>query len=335
MSTGYLINNRDLDETFESFPIEVAEQYGVSLSILSTEENRFQINGQTMRDYLGVVFPTSAGDHIGGYNECNAYRINGSPIDVALKGCRPIGIPLTRLGAGEHYLNRIDNQTWLSSYPNSTDGIRLEYDPKCLHVEVLGGGGGGAGSGSTYASAGGGGGGYCYATIEIPDGGYIELVVGEKGLGGEAKIEGHNGGDSYILDQYGNEICRACGGLGGSTNGDAAGLGGIANGGFVNVNGGAGGKKDTNGYGVGQFFVELDKPEHTEWERGSTSGGTSKGTSYGGGGGASAFSNGANGDTNTTPSPAEYGAGGAGAGFKVFTTSNGGDGGEGFINLYY
>lgn len=221
----------------------------------------------------------------------------------------------------------------MSSYEAS--GTRLEYDPICLHVELIGGGGGGAGSGSTYASAGGGGGAYCYTTIEIPDEGYIKLVVGEKGLGGDAKASGHDGGDSYIEDQFGNEICRACGGLGGSTNGEAAGLGGVARNGIINVNGGAGGKKDTNGHGVGQFFVELDKPEYETWERGTTQGGSSKGTSYGGGGGGSAFSNGANGDTNTTPTSADYGAGGAGAGFKVFTTSNGGDGGEGFINLYY
>jgi len=335
MSTSYKINNKDIEEIFESFPTEIVQQYNVTPSVLSDGSNKLLVYGVPLSDYFGKTFPTSADGHIGGYNECIAYKFNGYPIDIALKGRRPIGIPLTRLGSGTHYLNRIDNQTWLSMYPNEASGTRLEYDPICLHVELIGGGGGGAGSGSTYASAGGGGGAYCYTTIEMPEEGYLELVVGEKGLGGEAKTNGYNGGDSYIQDQYGNEICRACGGLGGSTNGDAAGLGGVARNGIININGGAGGKKDTNGYGVGQFFVELDKPEYGTWERGTTQGGSSKGTSYGGGGGGSAFSNGANGDTNTTPVAAEYGAGGAGAGFKLFSTSNGGDGGEGFINLYY
>ena len=329
------IRNRDIDEIYESFPIDIVEQYSVTPSAFSDDINPYRCSGASMKDAFGVIFPTSASGHAGGDNECGTYRICGNPINVALKGCRPIGIPLVRLGPGTHYLNRIDGQTWLSSYPNQASGTRLEYDPKYLHVEVLGGGGGGAGSATMYASAGGGGGGYCYTTIEIPDFSYVKLCVGEKGVGGAERTNGTTGGDSYILDCYGNEVCRACGGACGGINAEDGGQGGVATGGIVNINGGFGGKKEKDGESIGQVIVNLDKPENDFWERGNTNGGHSNGNNYGGGGGASAFSNGADADSNTTPSAAQYGAGGAGAGFKILTASNGGDGGEGFINLYY
>ena len=335
MSTGYRINHQDIDELYESFPVEIAEQYNVTSSAFSDDmAHHYLTQGMTFKNGPRIIFPTSADGHLGGYNESN-YRINNTPINVALKGCRPIGIPLVRLGPGTHYLNRRDGQTWLSSYPNQASGTRVEYDPKYLHVEVLGGGGGGGGSATMYASAGGGGGGYCYTTIEIPDFSYVKLCVGEKGDGGAERTNGTTGGDSYILDCFGYELCRACGGAGGGINAEDGGQGGVASGGIVNVNGGAGGKKEKNGTGVAQIIVNLDKPEYDYWERGSTSGGNSSGNNYGGGGGASAFSNGADANSNTTPSAAQYGAGGAGAGFKILNASNGGDGGEGFINLYY
>lgn len=335
MSTGYKINKRDIEEIFESFPIDIAEQYHVTMSEFSGASNKFLKEKSSIKINLGRVFPTSAGTYLGGHNKCMFYRVNGDPIDIALKGCRPIGIPLVRLGPGIHYVNRIHEQTWISSLPDSASGTRLEYDPRYFHAEVLGGGGGGGGSATMYASAGGGGGGYCYTTVKIPDNSHICLVVGEKGAGGDARGTGKNGGDSYILDCNGNELCRACGGQGGGTNNDNGGQGGNALGGIVNLGGALGGKKENNGWSIPTRSVALDKPEGDSWERGNTSGGRSNGNNYGGGGGASAFSNGADGNSNTTPSPAQFGAGGAGAGFKALAASNGGDGGEGFINLYY
>lgn len=334
MSTGFRINNQELYEIYENFPADIAELYNVTPSAFSNEENRFLKCEMSLIDSHGIIFPTSANENCGGYNESN-YRVNSVPIDVALKGCRPIGIPLVRLESGTHYINRIGNETWLSVLPNSASGTRLEYDPKYLHIEALGGGGGGGGSATMYASAGGGGGGYCYLSVAIPEESYITLVVGEKGRGGDARTKGNNGGDSKVLDYYGNVLCCACGGSGGGINAEDGGKGGESYGGLTNIYGGAGGKKENNGQNVSDVSFLIDKPENERWIRGDNSGGISRGNNFGGGGGACAFNQGANADSNTTPNAASFGGGGAGAGFKVLTASNGGDGGNGFINIYY
>ncbi len=334
MNTGYKINGVDIEQLFESFPIEIAQEYGVTDSLLTASEY-FKKNNISLKQAINKVFPTSSGNCIGGSNVDAHYKVLGSPIDISLKGCRPIGIPIARLEVGTHYVNRVNGVTWLSSSPNSATGIKLEYNPKYLHVELLGGGGGGAGSSSVYASSGGGGGGYCYTTLVIPDNSFVKLIVGAKGNGGNARENGYNGGDSKIELADGSVLCIAMGGQGGKINNDGLGEAGRATGGIVNISGGNGGLKENYGSGIEKTIVNLNKPESTYWIRGGTSGGSSLGNNFGGGGGASAFSNGANANSNTTPAAAEYGAGGAGAGFKAVTASLGGDGGNGLINLYY
>lgn len=335
MKSGYKINNVDIDEIFESFPLDIAATYGVTDSKFSDNSGRFKKNGQPLKIAKDKTFPTSADDFLGGANALDKIKVMGHPIDIALKGCRPIGIPVARVTPGTHYVNRINGLTWLSSLPNSATGTQLEYNPKFLHAEVLGGGGGGAGSASLYASAGGGGGGYCYATLSLPENSYIQLIVGAKGYGGNARENGSSGGVSKILRSDGSEICSASGGNGGAINNGDGGWYGSATGGIVNINGGQGGSKEHNGQSVAETSVVLSKPEQTVWNRGGTSGGISNGNNFGGGGGASAFANGAAANSNTTPAAAGYGAGGAGAGFKAVTASAGGDGGDGLINLYY
>ena len=335
MDTGFKILNKDLEALYESFPNEIAVTYGVTDSKFTDNGNKFKKEGRPIKEVIEKTIPTSAGANTGGSYKISAYKTEGQPIDVALKGCRPIGIPIARLTPGTHYINRLDSETWLSSLPNSATGIKLEYNPKYLHVELLGGGGGGGGSATFYASAGGGSGGYCYKTISIPENSYLQFVVGEKGFGGNAREKGANGGTSKILNADGFEICSAAGGNGGDINNSDGGWFGSATGGLVNISGAQGGAKENNGSGLSQLTVTLDKPEQTIWIRGGTNGGISNGNNFGGGGGASVFSNGAAGNTNTTPEAAGYGAGGAGAGFKAATASKGGDGGEGLINLYY
>lgn len=335
MSTGYKINGIDIDELFESFPKEFVALYGVNSSRFTDQQALFKINGLPISEATGKIFPTSAGNSIGGLNYTSAYKINGAPIDVALKGCRPIGIHLADLTPGVYFLNRINGQTWVSSVKNSASGNRLQYDPKYMHIEVVGGGGGGGGSAALYASAGGGGGGYCYASIAIPENSFLQFVVGNGGQGGDARNAGANGGESKILASDGTVICQASGGTGGGVNNESGGQGGSAFGGKINISGGLGGSKEHGGGNVSQFNVILDKPEGTIWSRGGFAGGSSRGNNYGGGGGASAFSQGVDANTETTPAGGSYGAGGAGAGFKAATSSRGGNGGDGLIKLYY
>lgn len=334
MSTGYQIKNVDIDEIYESFSINIANKYGVTECKL-TSNNKIRKNNNGLKDSIGKIFVTSSGTNIGGNNSLGAIKVGGNPVNIALQGCRPIGIPIAQLSPGIHYLNRIDNTTWLSSKPNSATGIKLEYNPKYIHAEVLGAGGGGGGSSAVYASSGGGGGGYCYIALSIPDNSFLQLIVGTKGNGGNPKERGNDGKASMILNANGSEICYAGGGYGGDINNASGGYFGESRGGLINLNGAHGGAKEISGESISESIIRLDKPETTTWLRGNTHGGKSLGNNYGGGGGASVFSNGANADSNTTPLSAGFGAGGAGAGFKAITSSKGGDGGDGLINLYY
>lgn len=81
MSTGFRINNQELYEIYENFPADIAELYNVTPSAFSNEENRFLKCEMSLIDSHGIIFPTSANENCGGYNESN-YRVNSVPIDV-------------------------------------------------------------------------------------------------------------------------------------------------------------------------------------------------------------------------------------------------------------
>ena len=335
MDSGFKINGNTIESQFECFPKDIAAEYGVTDSAFTSNQGKFKKRGVSLKEYIGMTIPTSAGTNIGSNNKTEAFKLNKQPIDVAIKGCRPIGIPIARIAPGTHYLNRVNGETWLSSLPDSASGIRLEYCPKYLHVELIGGGGGGGGTGVACASVGGGEGGYCYISIEVPENSHLQLIVGAKGKGSNGKGAGNAGGISEILNADGNRICAAFGGGGGGYNTEPGGSAGSAVGGIVNISGGQGGNKEMNGAGVPQSVVMLDKPEQTIWTRGGTKGGVSNGNNYGGAGGASVFSDGAPGNSRETPMPAVgYGNGGAGGGYSAKIV-DGGDGGDGLINLYY
>lgn len=333
---SYKINNVDIDEIFESFTASEQTAYGVTDSKFSDGSGRFKQNGADLKAALGKTFPTSAGSYIGGANSTTDYIAAGAAIDVARKGCRPIGILRSTLGVGTWYINRVNGQTWVSSSPNSASGTRIDHDPKFIFLELQGGGGGGAGSGLTGCSGGGGAGGYCFVAVEIPDGSYLRVVVGTGGAAGGDDANGSAGGATTLYDASGNVIAQANGGNGGNRRSNNTAAGGTANGGSVNVSGGYGGGKEDAGGAVSAFTVTLPKPEQTQWTRGGFSGGSSNGNNYGGGGGASVFAAGANGDSRTTPSAAgTLGSGGAGAGFTAFQQSAGTAGGDGLARMYY
>lgn len=337
MVSGYKLNGQDIDTLFESFSLDEQSQYGVTDSQLTVENGRFKKAGQPLRTALNATFPTSAGNYIGGSNSTDKYKVSGQPIDVALKGRRPIGIPLAELTPGTYYLNRVNGQTWLSTSANSATGTRLSHDPQVVFIELQAGGGGGAGSGLTYAAAGGGAGGYAFTVAEIPENSYLRIEVGAKGTGGGGGSDGNNGGSTILYNASGTAIvtCTGGGGPTSKTNADG-GSSGNASGGIVNINGGSGGKKEHGGDTINSFTITLPKPEQTQWSRGGYTGGTSSGNNYGGGGAASVMSAGANADSRTTPSAsAGYGAGGAGAGYTAFRESSGGDGGDGIVKIYY
>lgn len=215
MDTGYNIQDKDIGTLFESFPNDIAQTYGVADSMFTDNQSRFKKGGRPMKEAMGKTIPTSAGAYIGGSDQTSAFKVEGQPIDVALKGCRPIGIPIARLTPGTHYVNRVNGETWLSSLPDSATGTKLEYNPKYLHIEFLGGGGGGGGTGIACASAGGGGGGYCYTALAIPENSHLMFIVGAKGNGSVGRGSGSEGGTSKALSADGTELCSAYGGGGG------------------------------------------------------------------------------------------------------------------------
>lgn len=333
---AFQINSTDIFDTFESFTLSEQSSYGVTDSKFTDGSGRFKRGNVDLKAATNSTIPTSAGTYIGGSNSTFSYTANGQAIDVALKGCRPIGIPLAEVGPGTYYLNRTNNQTWLSSSPNSASGTQLSHNPKFVFLELQAGGGGGAGSGLTGCSGGGGAGGYCFVAVEIPDGSYLRVVVGAGGAAGGNDANGSAGGATTLYDASGSVIAQANGGNGGNRRSDNTAAGGTASGGSVNVSGGYGGGKEDAGGAVSAFTVTLPKPEQTQWTRGGFSGGSSNGNNYGGAGGASVFAAGANGDSRTTPSAAgTLGSGGAGAGYQAFQQNAGTAGGDGVAKIYY
>lgn len=333
---AFQINDTDIFDIFESFTLSEQSSYGVTDSKFTDGSGRFKQGNVDLKTATNSTIPTSAGTYIGGSNSTSSYTANGQAIDVALKGCRPIGIPLAEVGPGTYYLNRINNQTWLSSSPNSASGTQLSHNPKFVFLELQAGGGGGAGSGLTGCSGGGGAGGYCFVAVEIPDGSYLRVVVGAGGAAGGNDANGSAGGATTLYDASGSIIAQANGGNGGNRRSDNTAAGGTASGGSVNVSGGYGGGKEDAGGAVSAFTVTLPKPEQTQWTRGGFSGGSSNGNNYGGGGGASVFAAGANADSRTTPSAAgTLGSGGAGAGYQAFQQHAGTAGGDGVAKIYY
>ena len=335
MSTNYKIKNQDIDTIYETFDTSVANTYGVTDSKF-TGTSLFKKGGADLKTAIGKVIPTSSGNHLGGSNNCQNYTVNGVPIDVALKGCRPIGILLHEINSnGTYYLNRVNGQTWLSNSANSASGTHLNYDPKYVFIELQGGGGSGAGSGLSHCSGGGGAGGYVMAGVQIPENSYLQIIVGAGAARGEAGSAGHAGGASQIKNSSGTVLAQADGGgAGKESNGGRADGGGFSGG--IGIKGGYGGKKEENGGNVSSTTINLDKPETSSFNRGGFNGGAGSGNDHGGGGGASAFANGANGGKKLKPdNDGTKGSGGGGGGFKLFNRNPGSAGGCGLAKIYY
>lgn len=346
---GYRINGVDISQIFEqrngsddgmAFGSELRKSHSLFTSADYFRRNekdlRYTITGSANYPEYGII-PKSAGqEYLGGANTTSAFRVNGAPIDVALKGCRPCDDNIIGSDSpGTVYINRINGQTWFSEQPNSASGYRLDHDPRYVFVELQGGGGGGAGGSALYASSGGAGGGYCFKAVALPENSYIRVEIGAGGNGGAAGTgnNGGTGGNTICYDSAGGFIARAYGGYGGAHNNDYTVEGGTALDGDVNVSGGNGGTKESAGASVAQFTVTFSTPEQQTKTRGGYSGGTSPGNNHGGGGGASAFANGGNGDRDN-PTAGRLGSGGGGGGYRLAGTA-GASGGDGFVRIYY
>lgn len=364
MPINYKINGQDIENVLEIFQ----DSENVSL----TESNFTNYSGikkgsVVLGNAINGLIPTSAGSGwLGGSNTCN-YKVNGTPIDCALKGKRPSGKILLATINGivgntnvVKYLNRVNGQTWLSDSPNSATGTRLSHDPKCVFILMSGGGGSGSTipSGAYRRRGGGSGAGAVYYPAEIPENGYLQISVG---FGGQAKAiksapPGNEGGDTTLTSSTQGLLATAGHGHGGGNPNyyvepsgasqiDRSGiLGGIAtihvstnftDSNATSVQGGYSGG-GSNGHGASQEIPEYTlnhcNPERIEFKLGGYPS-TGNKDLCGGFGGNSWFGQGGNAvyskQGNDAMGP---GAGGASTGDNDYAAGNGG---PGICYIYY
>lgn len=144
MESGYKVWGQDIGNLLEFFTIDEQNTYTVVDSRFTNGNGAYKKGGVDLKTAISGTFPASAGaDYPGGYNLLSSYKTNGAPMDVALKGCRPIGIPLKDVGAGSYVIYRSGDKTYFVSGNQPTGGEELPHSPqyvflnyKVLEVEV-------------------------------------------------------------------------------------------------------------------------------------------------------------------------------------------------------
>ena len=360
MNTGYKVHGQDISSLLEFFTNEELSGFTVISSRLTNGNDNFKKNNIDLKTSLSGIFPTSAGsDYPGGYNLLPSYKTNGEAIDVALKGCRPIGIPLKDVGAGSYVIYRSGDKTYFASGDQPTGGEELAHNPQYVFFELQGPGGGGGGTQDLYSGSGGASGAYMFGCLKISNPVYI--TVGQGGRGGNGVSvgkgeDGQTGNASTIQTQYNGVTYTLTAGPGtggeGGNNGNKGGTAGTCS--FTpqliddveqykiigQYSGSPGSSRRTPASernGKEAIYNHWLKPEGGSFTRPGGSGGRSKDEpGNGGGGGASVFGDGANGAfQNNGITPTAYGAGGSGGGNYIARKYDGGKGADGRFIIYY
>lgn len=360
MESGYKNRGQDIGNLLEFFTIDEQNTYTVVDSRFTNGNGKYKKGGVDLKTAIGGTFPTSAGaDYPGGYNLLPPYKTNGAPIDVALKGCRPIGIPLKDVGAGSYVIYRSGDKTYFVSGNQPSGGEELAHNPQYVFFELQGPGGGGGGTQNLYSGSGGASGAYMFGCLKISSPVYI--TVGQGGRGGTGVAlgkgeDGQTGTASIIQMQYEGITYTLTAGSGtggeGGNNGNNGGTAGVCS--FTpqlidNVEqykiigqypGSPGSSRRTPASeqnGKEAIYNHWLKPEGGSFTRPGGNGGYSNDTAgYGGGGGASVFGDGGGGGYQHDGYLSEaYGAGGGGGGNYVGRKYDGGAGTDGRFILYY
>lgn len=344
--------NVKTDRAMETFPLSDIENIAVTSSKYTDPNIKaYSVQNQNLKDFYKFIIPTSAGEtHIGGANASSEYKIKGEPVDVALVGCRPIGILLKELATpGNYIVYRKNNQTFITTESTPTGGelLNLTYQPKYLFFEFVGGGGGGGGSDWFDGGQGGGGAAYIFnaCSCENP----IYLTVGAGGAGGGGGDEGHGQtGSASILKTTYDGIDYTFTATGGDWGKAATSSTGLDVSPTVTpenpwtdkvrllatAKGAHGGGKNESGGSVDTFTCVFDTPEQTSFNRGAAGGTCEKSKDCGGGGGACAFTAGAYAPYRSTVAGTR-GAGASGAGHQAAKDHSGARGGDGVLYIYY
>lgn len=360
MDSGYKLWGQDLGELLEFFSNSEQSTYGVTNSNLTDGNTFYKKGGADLKTAMGGTFPSSAGtNYPGGYNTIPSYKVSGVAVDAALKGCRPIGIPLKDVGAGSYVLYRSNDKTYFATGTSASGGTELNHSPQYVFFELQGAGGGGGGTQNLYSAGGGGSGAYMFGCLKIESPVYITVGSGGRGGNGVATgkgEDGQTGTNSTIQTQYSGTTYTltagaATGGEGGN-NGDKGGSAGTCSFSPSQLNnveqykviaqysGSPGASRRTaasSANGKSSITNTWLKPEGGSFTRPGGSGGYGQDRAgQGGGGGASYFGNGADGAYQGNGSAASsYGAGGGGGGNHVGRKYDGGAGADGRLILYY
>lgn len=354
--SNYKVSGKDIEDLLEIF--HTSEN--ITLTHSSFNSSNIKKNSEQLETYLNGYIPTSAGEnYLGGKNVVN-YKVNGINIDCALKGCRPSGQLLLATINGVvgttnviKYLNRINNETWLSDTKNSATGIQLAHNPKFVHIFLTGGGGSGATIPSTSweRRSGGSAGASIYYPAEIPENGYLEISVGFGGQALAVKSEppGVAGGNSTLTSSTAGLLATAGGGFGGGDTAHIADsdhnhavLGGTATfivttflkGNAISINGGySGGSENNHGNreAIDSQNIKLCIPEDLSKAVGGFPA-TSAVNNAGGFGGNSIWAQGGLCGTRTAGDSGTLGSGGASTGRYSNVAGNGG---PGVCYIYY
>lgn len=183
---------------------------------------------------------------------CSSY-----PALPSLSGCTLLIVVLGLLcfAPNAHASNTV---IFLTSTSTNTWTVPSDWNSASNTIEAIGGGGGGGISGPYQAGSGGGGGAYAKSSnVTLTAGGSVTVKVGIGGTGSTGSGVGGGGGDTYLCNSTSN--CAAIidpavqvgakGGAGGKDDGNGPGIGGASStsvGTTIRYAGGSGGAAGTN-----------------------------------------------------------------------------------------
>lgn len=274
-------------------------------------------------------------------------------LTASAKGYRPLNRLISSIDTPGTYMLRMDSQGNIML--DNTILLQASLGVKSLFILCCGAGGGAGGNYGGlfggFGGAGGGGGAMFLASIRFDMYQECQLKVGKGGVGGNGNTEqylGTSGENSYV--HIGSNSLLAGGGTRGmAQNTKKESPGGTYMGNLradkvfaivAKCNGGNGAGINKEGYKCAGFNATYCPEGTTLFAIEGGTGGLvdkSNGVTNAGGGGGGGYGSGGNGGGGTSNSPGKHGyrgGGGGGAGNYISQTF-GGNGGDGFIQIFY
>lgn len=275
------------------------------------------------------------------------FKLNGVSIQFAPLGGRPRFNLRASYGAGAYSFS-VSGDKILVNGTELTDASKSKT--RLVICELIGAGGGGSGGNALLSGCGGGSGAYAVFIVDFQKTNQLVVTVGAGGAQAPNRGQASAGGNSDVRQSNSSQNLLSCGGGGGGYAGDIGVAGvftnSIGDASYIQLLFGVNGLSGTTGVGEetsscpqSTLTVGFEE-ESANFKR--LVGGHSI-TSTGGGagvGGSSQF--GAGGKDGVggsydgkSPDSTAYGAGGGGGHGRAFSQSNGGNGVDGILNIYW